>query len=308
MKRTILTLGLLTGFAVCQVLGQTGGGAAGAGGTTGGAAAGGSGNAGGAAVGGAAGAGANVAVPPVREPLPPTFNSQTTPNQGTTLPGAGASAQGNGSVNAGNGGAGANANTSVNAAGTNAPGLSGTNQPLTPASGSDAATNRIYWTNRFNTNLMNTNGVSATNRFGLGPQDIAATEFDRRLIMRARATIIQRLGGTPAAWAPVTFNANNGAVTVAGAVPSVVIKQRVIAMLQTFPGVVSVNDQLQINASMDANGNTTAVGATTTGNVQAGPTGGRPVTRTTNREALMPTGRGASGTAGVTNSTPATTP
>jgi len=303
MKRTVLSVGLFASLMIFPALAQTGGGgAAGGGAAAGGASAGG---AAGATVGGAAGAGANVAVPPVREPLPPTFNGQTIPNQGATVPGTGAGPQGNGSVNGGNASAGANANTPLNGGGTNSPGQ-GTNQ-LTPASRSDSATNRVYWTNRFNTNMANTNAASATNRSGLGPQDMAATEFDRMLIIRARATIIQRLGGTPAAWAPVTFNSDNGAVTVAGAVPSVVIKQRVIAMLQTFPGVVRVTDQLQVDVNLGANAGTT-VGATPSGTLQPAAPGALPGTRT-NGAVLTPTGRVPSGFRGIaTNSTPVTTP
>src|SRR5437899_625753 len=222
MKKIIISLSLLGCLAASQVFGQTGG----ASGQTGGAGASpGSGSSAGAGAssgtsGANAGAGANVAVPPTREPLPPAVG-QTPVTPGTTPGvGVGVGAQGaNGSVNAG---AGISQNpNAVNGGGTN----------LTPASRPETGTNRIYWTNRFGsnrfgTNMHSTNSITGTNGSGLGPQDVALTEFDRTLIIRIRTTIIQRLGGTPAVWAPVSFNADNGIVTIAGVVPSLVLKQR----------------------------------------------------------------------------------
>jgi len=161
--------------------------------------------------------------------------------------------------------------------------------------------------------MMATNSIRGTNGSGLGPQDVAATEFDRTLIMRFRGTLMQRLGGTPAAWAPVTLNANNGVVTVGGVVSSTVIKQRVIATLQTFPGVIRVIDQLSIDtnagASAGANAGASVVPAAgANGAVTASARS--PVI--TNRPVLTPTGRpiptAPGGFTTISNTPPVTTP
>jgi hypothetical protein len=135
------------------------------------------------------------------------------------------------------------------------------------------------------TNLMATNAITGTNGSGIGRQDLALTEFDRKLIIRFRATLIQKLGGTAAAWAPVTLQSDNGVVTVGGAVPSIVIKQRVVATLNTFPGVVRVIDQL----SVDTNMNATTPGVSVVPN---GPFPGSFSSGPSNNEAVLaPTGR-----------------
>src|SRR5438445_7812055 len=75
MKKTFWNFCLVSCLTAVQVIAQTGGGAN-AGGTGGNTTGGGAGaNSGGAAAG--AGANVNPAVPPVREPLPPTFRPQT---------------------------------------------------------------------------------------------------------------------------------------------------------------------------------------------------------------------------------------
>src|ERR1041385_189050 len=308
MKRIIVNLCLLGCLTATPAIAQTAGGGAstggGTGGTGGGATAGtSSGNtSAGATVGGAAGnagAGANVAVPPTREPLPPGLPGQPAR---PSVPGVGA--QGNASFNAGSNVLGADLNSSANGslAGTNGS-SGGTNQfgtNLTPVSRPDSGTNRIFWTNRFRTNMHGTNGISGTN--GLGPQDVAMTEFDRTLIIRIRTTIIQRLGGTPAAWAPVSFNADNGVVTVAGAVASVVIKQRIVTTVQGFPGVVRVIDQLAVDPNLGFTSDVNAGG--TTGAAVAFPPG-RPLPPTS-RELSVPRTFNRSTT--VSNAVPATTP
>jgi hypothetical protein len=274
MKKTIFNLCVLACLTAGQTFAQTaaggGGGAAASGaaagagagvnGVTGGAAVNGNGagagvqggvNANGNGAGANTGAGVNPAVPPTREGLPgANAQGQVSPGlrANTTLGTNGFSADVNpaNDVSANNG----------NNPGTNSSNSSPTNQfgsntnanALTPAS-RPGATNRFFGTNRFN----GTNGISGTNGSGLGPNDMAMTEFDRTLTIRIRQTIVARLGGTPSAWLSVGINADNGSVTLVGAVPSVILKQRIVTTVQSSPGVVRVIDQLTIdpNASFD---------------------------------------------------------
>jgi len=151
--------------------------------------------------------------------------------------------------------------------------------------------------------MMATNTITGTNGSGLGPQDMALTEFDRNLIIRFRATLIQRLGGTPAAWTPVTFRSDNGVFTVGGVVSSIVLKQRVLATLQTFPGVVRVNDQLVVDTNVSVNSGASAVGTEVNAGalgVNAGGSARVPAASATvparfPTNALTPTGRPATG-------------
>jgi len=172
----------------------------------------------------------------------------------------------------------------------------------------------MFGTNATGTNMTSTNVVSSTNRAGLGPQDVAATEFDRNLIIRFRGTLMQRLGGTPAAWTPVTLNSANGVVTAGGVVSSMVIKQRLVATLQTFPGVVRVIDQVNVDTNLGVN---TGASATTAGvglGVNGAATATPPPPMATNPTVLSPTGRPApipvprGGLTTLTNTPPVTTP
>jgi hypothetical protein len=276
MKKTIFSLCVLACLTACQTFAQAAAGAAGGAaasgaaagagagvnGATGGATANGAGagvqggvNANGNGAGANTGAGVNPTVPPTREGLPgANAQGQVSPGlQGnTTLKGGGTNGL-SADVNANNANANDGNNLTTNGvdSGTNRVVWNTNSNRLTPAS-RPGATNRFFETNRFN-RATATNGISGTNGSGIGPNDMASTEFDRTLTIRIRQTIVTRLGGTPSAWSSVAINADNGAVTLVGAVPSVMLKQRIVTTVQSSPGVVRVIDQLTVdpNVSFD---------------------------------------------------------
>jgi len=129
-------------------------------------------------------------------------------------------------------------------------------------------TNRMNGTNQFaGTNFNSTNTIAGTNGSGMGPQDRATTEFDRSLIVRMRQSIMLKLGGTASAWAPVGISSQNGIVTLMGAVPSIVLKQRVVTTVQGTPGTVRVIDQLTVDPNISFAADSSAQGS---GNIQPG--------------------------------------
>jgi len=193
---------------------------------------------------------------------------------------------------------------------TNQTGLAATSRPEVGSS------NRIYAvaTNAHGAGAWSSNTITATNGAAL---DSALTESDWALINRFRSNMIQRLAGTMPTWAPVTFNATNGIVTVGGSVPSPVTKQRLVATLQTFPGVVRVIDRVAIDPNMTANFAATRAAtntnANTSTNITAASASSRTVTSGNSTNALAPTARPGASVPRVfrdtpTNSTPLKSP
>jgi hypothetical protein len=98
-----------------------------------------------------------------------------------------------------------------------------------------------FGTNRF----FGTNTFGGTNQTGLQFQDQATSQFDRTLLVRMRAMVLPKLH-TTAAWTPVHFELNNGAVTLVGFVVSAEQRQLALSTVQAVPGVVNVADNLQL--------------------------------------------------------------
>jgi hypothetical protein len=144
-----------------------------------------------------------------------------------------------------------NAQTSPAMTPTNVP--PGTNPPPT-------GTNQVNVTNQvFNTNQVNvtnqvfsTNFVSITNRVGLGANDLAATEFDRALIVNVRQRIFIKDPGISASWDTLNFAANGGTILVSGTMLNALDKNQLLVLTRNTPGVVGVIDHVLVTP----NGNT----------------------------------------------------
>jgi hypothetical protein len=133
-------------------------------------------------------------------------------------------------------------------------GTAGTNQ--------GQGTNVVNVTNQvFNTNQVNitnqtfsTNFVSVTNRVGLGSNDMAATEFDRALVVQVRQRLYLKDPGTSASWSTVNLAARDGTMLVSGQVLDLAAKDSLIVVVRNTPGVVRVVDQVAVNPNAAAAG------------------------------------------------------
>lgn len=91
-------------------------------------------------------------------------------------------------------------------------------------------------------------GVSGIeNALSTLPQDLATTESDRVILTQIRQVIPQSAGG--GAWMPVTFDVRQGAVAIAGIVPTVQESQRVETVVRQVPGVVQTSNTLIVDNS-----------------------------------------------------------
>lgn len=95
-------------------------------------------------------------------------------------------------------------------------------------------------------------------------QDMGSTPADQRLVGQVRRRMVVPGTGQAGASQSVHIVAHNGVITLAGFVSSVEQKQALEAAVQSTPGVVQVDDQLQVQANAgvnnDQNANSAAVG------------------------------------------------
>lgn len=97
-------------------------------------------------------------------------------------------------------------------------------------------------------------GVSGVdNGLSTLPPDRAATEQDRVILTQIRQII--PLSQAPAPWTPVSFDVNQGAVGIAGIVPSTQESQRIETTVRQVPGVVQTSNTLIVDASGGGNMN-----------------------------------------------------
>jgi len=91
-------------------------------------------------------------------------------------------------------------------------------------------------------------GVSGVeNELSTLPQDQAVNESDRVILTQIRQVIPQ---SAPAgAWMPVTFDVRQGAVAIAGIVPTVQESQRVETVVRQVPGVIQTSNTLIVDNS-----------------------------------------------------------
>lgn len=146
----------------------------------------------------------------------------------------------------------------------------GTNNSGLNPTGRSGDTNRLYGTNG---NLRGGSSSYGTNRGSFGSagtsdpegnarfQDEAVTASDRTLLVNVRQTVqtqVRALTTTSAggAWMPVHFRIQNGVVTLIGVVQTIEIQQQIEACVRRVPGVVRVEDTIEIGAVQGGGGDT----------------------------------------------------
>jgi osmotically-inducible protein OsmY len=93
-------------------------------------------------------------------------------------------------------------------------------------------------------------GVSGVeNGLNTLPADQALNENDRVILAQIRQII--PLSQPPAAWTPVSFDVRQGAVGIAGIVPTTQESQRVETAVRQVPGVVQTSNTLIVDASVN---------------------------------------------------------
>jgi osmotically-inducible protein OsmY len=80
------------------------------------------------------------------------------------------------------------------------------------------------------------------------PQDQAASENDRVILAQIRQFV--PLSQPPAPWTPVSFDVRQGAVGIAGIVPTTQESQRIESTVRQVPGVVQTSNTLIVDASV----------------------------------------------------------
>ena len=91
-------------------------------------------------------------------------------------------------------------------------------------------------------------GISGVeNALSTLPQDQAVNENDRVILAQIRQVI--PLTPTGGAWMPVTFDVRQGAVAIAGIVPSVQESQHIETVVRQVPGVVQTSNTLVVDNS-----------------------------------------------------------
>jgi osmotically-inducible protein OsmY len=81
------------------------------------------------------------------------------------------------------------------------------------------------------------------------PSDQAASENDRVILAQIRQLI--PLSQPPAPWTPVSFDVRQGAVGIAGIVPTTQESQRIETTVRQVPGVVQTSNTLVVDASVN---------------------------------------------------------
>src|SRR5256885_2164321 len=80
-----------------------------------------------------------------------------------------------------------------------------------------------------------TNFVSVTNRTGLAPNDMAASEFDRILIVQVRQRLYLKDPGTSGSWNMINFASQGGNMLVSGQVAQLADKENLIVVVRNTP-------------------------------------------------------------------------
>jgi osmotically-inducible protein OsmY len=93
--------------------------------------------------------------------------------------------------------------------------------------------------------------VGVENGLSTLPPDQAATEQDKVILTQIRQVI--PLPQPTGPWTPVSFDVRQGAVGIAGIVPSVVESQRIEATVRQVPGVVQTSNTLIVDTSASSN-------------------------------------------------------
>lgn len=83
---------------------------------------------------------------------------------------------------------------------------------------------------------------------------------DQALLLRVRQSVVPQIqvAGQPV---PVSFNVQQGIVTLTGTLPSMAQRDQIAFLVQQVPGVVQVNNQLLVNPAMSRVGNQNAPAA-----------------------------------------------
>ena len=87
------------------------------------------------------------------------------------------------------------------------------------------------------------------NGLSMLPQDQALNENDRVILAQIRQFI--PLSQPPAPWTPVSFDVRQGAVGIAGIVPTTQESQRIETTVRQVPGVVQTSNTLIVDASVN---------------------------------------------------------
>ena len=119
-------------------------------------------------------------------------------------------------------------------------------------------TNQVFVTNQF----FSTNFVTITNRTGLAPSDLAATEFDRALIVQVRQRLYLKDPGISASWNTVALASQEGRILVSGQVAQLQDKDALLVLVRNTPGVVQVVDHVLLNPQAT---NSASAGGTVSG-------------------------------------------
>src|ERR1051326_7958001 len=127
--------------------------------------------------------------------------------------------------------------------------------------GRSSNTNRTYGTNsssRSSSYGTNNNSYGARNERGQGKsQDEAVSPSDQKLLVTVRERVqtqVRELTSTVGAWAPVHFRIHDGIVTIIGTVQTIEIKQRVESCVRQVPGVIQVEDTIEVAGGQDGGG------------------------------------------------------
>ena len=106
--------------------------------------------------------------------------------------------------------------------------------------------NVINGTTTAGASTTRTGGVITTAGGAAGPGSAVLSSADKGLLLRIRQSVVPQIqvGGMPI---PVQFNVQQGIVTLSGAVPTLAEKRQIFTLVQQVPGVVQVNDLVQVN-------------------------------------------------------------
>jgi hypothetical protein len=98
--------------------------------------------------------------------------------------------------------------------------------------------------------------VGVQNALTTLPPDQAATENDRVILAQIREFI--PLSQPPAPWTPVSFDVRQGAVGIAGIVPTTQESQRIETTVRQVPGVVQTSNTLIVDTSSSTGATSTS--------------------------------------------------
>lgn len=126
----------------------------------------------------------------------------------------------------------------------------GTNGSGLYPTGRGSDTNRMYGTNRSSQGSQQESSGANNRDSRTGHQDQAVTAQDRTLLITVRQKVqteVRALASSSAGtWAPVNFKCDQGVVTILGTVQSVEIKQQIENCVRRVPGVVRVENTIEI--------------------------------------------------------------